>query len=126
LFSDELLPLYDVQPPFHGLGERDPDEFSSWRKKKSKKIFHPVILKVTPHKWVHARNSILASAVTALANEKSHPFHKAVTVDQLYSLVQPSFISPLMFASNLFAYTLTRSKLNANKRLEAAHAYDRS
>ena len=30
----------------------------------------PVLLKVTPQTWVHARNSILASAVNALANEK--------------------------------------------------------
>ena len=73
-----------------------------------------MLLKVTPHTWVHARNSILASAVNALANEKTQPFQKAVSVDQLYSLVQPSFISPLMFASNLFAYSVTRSKLVLN------------
>lgn len=74
----------------------------------------PVLLKVTPCAWVHARNSILASAVNALANEKTQPFQKAVSVDQLYSLVQPSFISPLMFASNLLAYSVTRSKLVLN------------
>ena len=74
----------------------------------------PVLLKVTPQTWVHARNSILASAVNALANEKTQPFQKAVSVDQLYSLVQPSFISPLMFASNLLAYSVTRSKLVLN------------
>ena len=74
----------------------------------------PVLFKVTPHTWVHARNSILASAVNALANEKTQPFQKAVSVDQLYSLVQPSFISPLMFASNLLAYSVTRSKLVLN------------
>ena len=74
----------------------------------------PVLLKVTPHTWVHARNSILASAVNALANEKTQPFQKAVSVDQLYSLVQPSFISPLMFASNLLAYSVTRRKLVLN------------
>ena len=74
----------------------------------------PVLLKVTPHTWVHARNSILASAVNALANEKTQPFQKAVSVDQLYSLVQPPFISPLMFASNLLAYSVTRSKLVLN------------
>lgn len=97
-------------------------QFSSQIKKKSKKIFHPVVkptrlpvlLKVTPHTWVHARNSILSSAVNALANEKTQPFQKAVNVDQLYSLVQPSFTSPLMFASNLFAYSVTRSKLVLN------------
>lgn len=56
-----------------------------------------MLLKVTPHTWVHARNSILSSAVNVLANEKTEPFQKAASVDQLYSLVQPSFISPLMF-----------------------------
>ena len=73
-----------------------------------------MLLKVTPHKWVHARNSILASAVNPLANEQTQPFQKAVSVHQLYSLVQPSFISPLMFASNLLAYSVTRSKLVLN------------
>ena len=73
-----------------------------------------MLLKVTPHKWFHARNSILASAVNALANEKTQPFQKAMSVDQLYSLVQPSFISPLMLASNLFAYSVTRSNLVLN------------
>ena len=74
----------------------------------------PVLLKVTPQTWVHARNSILASAVNALANEKTQPFQKAVSVDQLYSLVQPSFISLLMFASRLLAYSVTHSKLVLN------------
>ena len=37
----------------------------------------PVLLKVTPHKWVHARNSILASAVNALANEKNSTFSES-------------------------------------------------
>ncbi|XP_015769799.1 PREDICTED: uncharacterized protein LOC107348290 [Acropora digitifera] len=38
--------------------------------------------------------------------------NKAVTVDQLFSLVQPSFISPLLFASNLLIYSVTCSKLD--------------
>ena len=82
----------------------------------------PVLLKVTPHTWVHARNSILASAVNALANEKTQPFQKAVSVDPLYSLVQPSLISPLMSASNLLAYSVTRSKhvLNIYGKLHPA------
>ena len=37
----------------------------------------PVLLKVTPHTWVHARNSILASAVNALANEKNSAFSES-------------------------------------------------
>ena len=34
-----------------------------------------------------------------------------MTVDQLYSLVQPSIISPLLFASNLLMFSVTCSKL---------------
>lgn len=49
-----------------------------------------------------------------LQMKKTQPFQKAVRVDQLYSLAQPSFISPLMFASNLLAYSVTRSKLVLN------------
>ena len=38
-----------------------------------------------------------------------------MTTDQLYSLVQPSYISPLMFVTNLLTYSVTRSKLALNK-----------
>lgn len=71
----------------------------------------PVLLKVSPEGWSESRNSLLACVVNAISNESTKSVHKAVTVDQLYSLVQPSFISPLLFASNLLIYSVTRSKL---------------
>ena len=72
------------------------------------------ILNVTPHTWIQARNSVLTCAINALSHESAKPVHKAVTVDQLYSIVQPSFVSPLMFATNLLVYSVTRSKLALN------------
>lgn len=74
----------------------------------------PVLLIITPHTRVYDRNSIFASPVDTLANEKAQPFQKAVSVDHLYSLVQPSFISLLMFASRLLVYSVTHSKLVLN------------
>ena len=72
------------------------------------------MLNVTPHTWIQARNSVLTCAINALSHESAKPVHKAVTVDQLYSIVQPSFVSPLMFATNLLVYSVTRSKLALN------------
>ena len=72
------------------------------------------MLNVTPHTWIQARNSVLTCAIHALSHESAKPVHKAVTVDQLYSIVQPSFVSPLMFATNLLVYSVTRSKLALN------------
>lgn len=74
----------------------------------------PSLLKVTPHEWTRARNSILSVAINSLCHENIKPVQKAVTSDQLYSLVQPSYISPFMFATNLLAYSVTRSKLALN------------
>ena len=71
----------------------------------------PVLLKVSPEGWSESRNSLLTCVVNAISNESTKSVHKAVTIDQLYSLVQPSFISPLLFASNLLIYSVTRSKL---------------
>ena len=71
----------------------------------------PVLLKVSPEGWSESRNSLLTCVVNAISNESTKSVHKAVTVDQLYSLVQPSFISPFLFASNLLIYSVTRSKL---------------
>ena len=39
---------------------------------------------------------------------------KSVAVDQLYSLVQLSYVSPFMFAANLLVYSIARSKLATN------------
>lgn len=74
----------------------------------------PAMLNVTPHTWIQARNSVLTCAINALSHKSVKPVHKAVTVDQLYSIVQPSFVSPLMFATNLLVYSVTRSKLALN------------
>ena len=71
----------------------------------------PVLLKVSPEGWSQSRNPLLACVVNAISNKSTKPVHKAVTIDQLYSLVQPSFISPLLFAANLLIYSVTRSKL---------------
>lgn len=74
----------------------------------------PAMLNVTPHTWIQARNSVLTCAINALSHKSVKPVHKAVTADQLYSIVQPSFVSPLMFATNLLVYSVTRSKLALN------------
>ena len=74
----------------------------------------PFLLKVTPHKWTRARNSVLTVAINSLCHENIKPVQKAVTTNQLYSLVQPSYISPLMFATNLLTYSVTRSKFALN------------
>lgn len=74
----------------------------------------PSLLKVTPHEWTRSRNSILTVAINSLCHENIKPLQKAVATDQLYSLVQPSHISPFMFATNLLAYSVTRSKLALN------------
>jgi len=57
-----------------------------------------------------------------LWNENVKPFERAVATDQLYSLVSPSFVNPLLFATNLLAYSVTRSKLalNINGKLHPA------
>lgn len=49
-------------------------------------------------------------------------FKRAVATDQLYSLVSPSFVSPLLFATNLVAHSVTWSKLalNINGKLHPA------
>lgn len=67
-----------------------------------------------PHEWTRARNSFLTVAINSLCHENIKPVQKAVTPDQLYLLVQPSYISPFMFATNLLSYSVTRSKLALN------------
>lgn len=86
----------------------------------------PVLLQVTPHGWVQARNSVLTCAVKSLCHENAKPFEQAVATDQLYSLVSPSFVSPLLFATNLLAYSVTRSKLalNINGKLHPAGGHN--
>lgn len=82
----------------------------------------PALLQVTPHGWVQARNSVLTCAIKSLCHENAKPFERAVATDQLYSLVSPCFVSPLLFATNLLAYSVTRRKLalNINGKLHPA------
>ena len=82
----------------------------------------PALLQVTPHGWVQAWNSVLTCAIKSLCHENAKPFERAVATDQLYSLVSPSFVSPLLFATNLLACSVTRSKLvlNINGKLHPA------
>ena len=86
----------------------------------------PALLQVTPHGWVQARNSVLTCAIKSLCHENTKPFERAVATDQLYSLVSPSFVSPLLFATNLLAYSVTRSKLalNINGKLHPAGGHN--
>ena len=57
---------------------------------------------------------MLTFAIDSLCHNNTKPYEKAVASDQLYSLVSPSFISPLLFAANLLAHSVTRSKLALN------------
>ena len=68
----------------------------------------PVLLKLSPEGWSESRNSLLTYVVNAISNESTKSVRKAVTIDQLYSLVQLSFISPLLFSTNLLIYSVTQ------------------
>ena len=70
----------------------------------------PVLLKASPEGWSESRNSLLTCVVNAISNESTKSVHKGVT-GQLHSLVKPSFISSLLFASNLLIYSIKHSKL---------------
>lgn len=63
----------------------------------------PALLQVAPHVWVQAPNSVLICAINSLCHNNTKPFERAVATDQLYSLVSPSFVSPLLFATSLLA-----------------------
>ena len=82
----------------------------------------PALLQVTPHGSIHTQNSVLTCAIKSFCHENAKPFERAVATDQLYSLVSPSFVSPLLFATNLLAYSVTWSKLalNINGKLHPA------
>ena len=65
----------------------------------------PGLLNLQPDKWMDARNDVLSCAVNALADNNTKLVQKSVAMDQLYSLVQPSYVSPFMFAANLLVYS---------------------
>ena len=50
--------------------------------------------------WIQARTSVLIVAINYLYHKNIKPVQKAVTTDQIY-LVQPSYLSSLMFATYL-------------------------
>ena len=59
--------------------------------------------------WIQARTSVLIVAINYLCHENIKPVQKAVTMDQI-CLVQPSYLSSMMFATNLLAYLVTCKK----------------
>ena len=74
----------------------------------------PGLLTLQPDNWMQARNDVLSCAINALSHNSTKMVQKSVAVDQLYSLVQPSYVSPFMFAANLLVYSIVRSKLATN------------
>ena len=55
----------------------------------------PAMLNVTHHTRIQGGNSVLTCAINALRHESVKPVHKAVTADQLFANVQPSFVSQM-------------------------------
>jgi hypothetical protein len=74
----------------------------------------PGLLTLQPDNWMQARNDVLSCAINAPSQNSAKMVQKSVAVDQLYSLVQPSYVSPFMFAANLLVYSIARSKLATN------------
>ena len=74
----------------------------------------PGLLTLQPENWMEARNDVLSCAINALSHNSIKMVQKSVAVDQLYSLVQPTYVSPFMFAANLLVYSIARSKLATN------------
>ena len=74
----------------------------------------PGLLQLRPDSWMEGRNEVLSYAVGALCHSGIKDVQKTVAVDQLYSLVQPSYVSPFLFGANLLVYSIARSKLAMN------------
>jgi len=74
----------------------------------------PGLLTLQPENWMQAKNDVLLCPISALFHKSSKMVQTSVAVDQLYSLVQPSYESPFMFAANLLVYSIARSKLATN------------
>ena len=72
------------------------------------------LLTLQPENWMRARNDVLSCAINALSHSSTKMVQKSVAVDQLYSLVQPSYMSLFMFAVNLLVYSIAWSKLATN------------
>ena len=63
---------------------------------------------------MEGRNEVLSHAVGALCHSGIKDVQKTVAVDQLYSLVQPSYVIPFLFGASLLVYSIARSKLSMN------------
>ena len=74
----------------------------------------PGLLQLRPDSWMEGRNEVLSHAVGAFCHSGIKDVQKTVAVDQLYSLVQPSYVSPFLFGANLLVYSIARSKLAMN------------
>ena len=72
------------------------------------------LLTVTPESWLTSQNVVLKSVVNGLSDSGTKPVKKVMAVDQMYSLVKPNFISPIMFGANLVMYSTARSKMAVN------------
>lgn len=66
----------------------------------------PGLLTLQPDNWMQARNDVLSCKINVLSQNSTKMVQKSVAVDQLYSLVQPSYVSPFMFAANLLVYSI--------------------
>ena len=75
----------------------------------------PGLLQLRPDSWMEGRNEVLSHAVGALCHSGiKEDVQKTIAVDQLYSLGQPSYVSPFLFGANLLVYSIARSKLAMN------------
>ena len=75
----------------------------------------PGLLQLRPDSWIEGRKEVLSHAVGALCHSGiKEDVQKTVAVDQLYSLGQPSYVSPFLFGANLLVYSIARSKLAMN------------
>ena len=74
----------------------------------------PGLLQLRPDSWMEGRNEVLSHAVGALCYSGIKDVQKTVAVDQLYSFVQPSYVSPFLFGANLLVYSIAHSKLAMN------------
>ena len=72
----------------------------------------PGLLQLRPDR--EGRNEVLSHAIVALCHSGVLYAQKTGAVDQLYSLVQPSCVSPFLFGANLLVYSIAHSKLAIN------------
>ena len=72
------------------------------------------LLSITPENWLSSRNLVLNSAINGLSDSETKPVEKVMTLDHMYSLAEPSFISLFMFGSNLVMYCIAGSKMAVN------------